>query len=118
MTDNTFHLLSIFVVCILLALLVVSIAFAVHYRRKYLKAIKDNGAKGWKENLQSSVLDEVRLLVAERDDLLDCLRQKAKAGEQITNDDMHRIETLEKAFRNDGMDHACCEYSFCCPLSP
>lgn len=106
MINNTYHSLLILAICLLLAMLAVSIGLAVHYRSKYLKVVTDYKAKGRKEDSQFCVLDEVSPLIAEREQFLDTLRQKAKEGVEITNDEVRRIEYLEEVFRNEGMEHA------------
>lgn len=108
MTDNTYHMLLIFSNGLLFALLAVSVAFVVRYRRKYLMAKRENEKnEGFEtEALQSDALEVVNPLIVARERFLDALRQKAKEGVEITNEDMRHIEFLQEAFRNEGMEHA------------
>jgi len=80
MTDNTYHMLLIFSNCLLFAMLVVSVAFVVRYRRKYLTAKRDNEKKEGFETgvLQSDALEVVNPLIVATERFLDALRLKAK----------------------------------------
>lgn len=82
MTDNTYHMLLIFSNGLLFALLAVSVAFVVRYRRKYLMAKRENEKnEGFEtEALQSDALEVVNPLIVARERFLDALRQKAKEG--------------------------------------
>ncbi len=107
MTDSSFHILLICCIVLLMVLLAVSTAYVVHYRRKYHNAVMQSmkGLSIGSESRPKSPDIEITV-AAERDALLDALREKAKNGIHITNDEIRHIELLEHALHTGDVDHA------------